>query len=77
MRIYQGYECKEPEAGKFTLCFAQLSNAIRWACHLQQELLILDWPRKLLEMGECQEMCGPTGEQCIQAAPLLIANKSS
>lgn len=51
---YNGYECKEPEAGKFTLVFHTLKEAILWACHVHAELLTLDWPDKLLSLDECR-----------------------
>ena len=48
-----GYECKEPETGKFTLAFKRLDAALRWACRLQLELLALPWPAALLELPSC------------------------
>jgi hypothetical protein len=51
---YNGYECKEPEPGKFTLAFRRLDDAVRCACHLQVQLLSLDWPEPLLQMSECR-----------------------
>lgn len=51
---YNGYECKEPEPGKFTLAFWRLDDAVRCACHLQMQLLSLDWPEPLLQMSECR-----------------------
>ena len=54
LKSYNGYECKEPEMGKFTLAFAELKNAILWACHVHSEMLALDWPMKLLTLEECQ-----------------------
>ncbi len=132
LRRYDGYECKEPEPGKFTLAFRctikwretlmcvcvytilshrerfafatlplqfcpcavtaestacppvkcsavaaaaavaptankhcrrHLSDALCWACHLQEELLLLAWPATLLRMPECAETrAGPAGE---------------
>lgn len=50
---YDGYFCKEPETGKFTLAFSCLRQAILWACHVHAELLQLDWPEKLLTLEEC------------------------
>ncbi|KAF6259953.1 hypothetical protein COO60DRAFT_1700595 [Scenedesmus sp. NREL 46B-D3] len=55
LRKYDGYECKEPEPGKFTLAFKELEDAITWACHLQEELMYLSWPTHLLGMQECRE----------------------
>lgn len=55
LKKHGGYECKEPEMGKFTLAFHDLSSAIRWACHIHAELLRIDWPMRLLELDECQE----------------------
>jgi len=52
---YDGYFCKEPEPGKFTLAFSCLRNAILWACHVHAELLNLDWPNRLLALEECKE----------------------
>eukprot|EP00210_Caulerpa_lentillifera_P004367 g4165.t1 len=55
LKTHGGYECKEPEMGKFTLAFHDLVSAIRWACHIHAELLRIDWPMKLLELEECKE----------------------
>jgi class 3 adenylate cyclase len=52
--IYQGYECKEPQPGKFTFAFADLGAAIKWAAAVQTVLLNLDWPESILEWSECQ-----------------------
>lgn len=62
LRVYQGYECKEPEAGKFTLTFKDLDQAIRWACHLQQELVVLPWPHRLLQMPDCKPEYSAAGD---------------
>jgi len=44
------------DAGKFTLAFTRLDQAIRWACQLQLELLRVQWPDPLLTMAECREV---------------------
>ncbi|GMH40090.1 hypothetical protein BSKO_07994 [Bryopsis sp. KO-2023] len=60
---YRGYECKEPEAGKLTLAFWDIDNAIRWCAHIQLELLNQDWPKGLLELEGCREVIAEdTGE---------------
>lgn len=55
LRQCGGYECKEPEAGKLTLAFRHLEDAIAWSCILQTELLSFAWPETVLEWGECLE----------------------
>ena len=32
---YNGYECKEPQPGKFTFCFSDLQDAVKWAAAVQ------------------------------------------
>lgn len=59
LHLYYGYECKEPEPGKFTLAFRSLEDAIRWGAHVQLELLSLSWPADLLEMRQCQPVTDP------------------
>ena len=55
---YGGYECKEPEPGKFTLVFRHLDQAVLWSSHLQSRLLTLKWPAKLMALcPDCQEVC--------------------
>lgn len=51
--VYGGYECKEPEPGKFTIAFADLEMAVRWSCALQLRLLDRAWPPELLKLDEC------------------------
>ncbi|KAG2499572.1 hypothetical protein HYH03_002517 [Edaphochlamys debaryana] len=58
---YGGYECKEPEPGKFTMAFGCLTDAIAWACHVQKELVHVDWPPALLRMTGCEELRGEQG----------------
>ncbi|KAG2432508.1 hypothetical protein HXX76_008853 [Chlamydomonas incerta] len=60
---YGGYECKEPEPGKFTMAFGCLTDAIAWACHVQKDLLQLDWPPALLRMQGCEEVRGDHGQR--------------
>lgn len=52
--IYGGYECKEPQPGKFTFAFADLGAAVKWAAAVQTILLNLEWPESILEWSECQ-----------------------
>ncbi|PNH10309.1 Adenylate cyclase [Tetrabaena socialis] len=60
---YGGYECKEPEPGKFTMAFGCLTDAIAWASHVQKDLLALDWPPALLLMQGCEELRGEQGQR--------------
>ena len=59
--VYGGYECKEPEPGKFTIAFADLEMAVRWACALQLRLLDRAWPPELLQWEECAPVEGGQG----------------
>ncbi len=54
LRIYQGYECKEPQPGKFTFAFADLGEAVMWAAAVQTVLLEVEWSESMLEWSECQ-----------------------
>ena len=56
LKTHGGYECKEPEPGKFTVAFSGVDVAIRWAAALQLELLHLQWPPEILQWEECQEI---------------------
>jgi hypothetical protein len=53
---FNGYECKEPERGKFTLAFASLKSAMAFAVTAQENLMHLDYPDILLQIEECQEV---------------------
>ena len=44
LKRFDGYECKEPEPGKFTLAFADFHAAVAFAVTAQKELLNLDCP---------------------------------
>ncbi|KAK9829405.1 hypothetical protein WJX72_005653 [[Myrmecia] bisecta] len=52
---YDGYECKEPEPGKFTLAFRPLEQAVRWSAAVQKELLGAGWPAEIMSWGDCME----------------------
>ncbi|DBA77690.1 TPA: hypothetical protein ACH3X2_008392 [Trebouxia sp. C0005] len=56
---YSGYECKEPESGKFTLSFRRLEEAVRWSAAVQKALLGMNWPETLLQWGDCQPTRDP------------------
>ena len=56
LRTHNGYECKEPEPGKFTVAFTQLDDAVRWGAALQSSLLDLQWPDEVLSWEECREV---------------------
>jgi hypothetical protein len=53
---FDGYECKEPERGKFTLAFKGFKDAVGFAVTIQSALLDLDYPPVLLEAEECAEV---------------------
>ncbi|KAK9786282.1 hypothetical protein WJX73_000303 [Symbiochloris irregularis] len=59
---FRGYECKEPEPGKFTLAFRFLQDAIRWCAAVQADLLDLNWPPLLLTWDECREVQCPASD---------------
>jgi len=52
---FNGYECKEPERGKFTLAFASYKSAMAFAVTAQENLMHLDYPDVLLQIEECRE----------------------
>lgn len=56
LRYYEGYECKEPQPGRFTLAFEDLQSCIRWAATVQAELISSDWPEEILGWPECAEI---------------------
>jgi len=48
--LHEGYECKSPDPGRFTLAFNSLENTIRFACAAQSELTSnIPWSDELLE----------------------------
>lgn len=51
---YKGYECKEPQPGKFTFAFADLGAAVKWSAAVQTVLLNLPWSESILDWSECQ-----------------------
>jgi hypothetical protein len=59
---YDGYECKEPEPGKFTLCFTSFDMALTFAARLHTDLLHVDWARELLDTPEGLEEWGEEGQ---------------
>jgi class 3 adenylate cyclase len=52
---FDGYECKEPEPGKFTLAFSRLEDALLFASKLHTELLSVPWPPDVLHEPHCAE----------------------
>lgn len=64
LRSYDGFECKEPDPGKFTLAFKTLHQAVYVGSVLQYELLRLEWEPMLLTVPRFR--CGP--------APLPISS---
>ncbi|CAL8470951.1 g10493 [Coccomyxa elongata] len=57
---HAGYECKEPEPGKFTLAFPTLEAAVRWCVELQLALLHVDWPEAMLRWPDCAPETDPS-----------------
>jgi len=53
---FNGYECKEPERGKFTLAFKYFKHAVGFAVTIQSALMDLDYPPLLLLAEECAEV---------------------
>ena len=51
---YNGYECKEPQPGKFTFCFSDLQDAVKWAAAVQTVLLRLEWSEGVLAWSDCR-----------------------
>lgn len=48
-----------------------LADAIRWACHVQEEIMYLDWPEELLKVCACMPsrvarctVCQTTSPNC-------------
>jgi hypothetical protein len=58
---FDGYECKEPEPGKFTLAFSQLEDALLFASKLHTELLSVPWPPDVLNEPHCAEEYNAVG----------------
>jgi class 3 adenylate cyclase len=57
LNSFEGYECKEPEPGKFTLAFRSFAAALGFAASFHTTLLRLPWPAPLLLADKCgQEM---------------------
>jgi hypothetical protein len=53
---FNGYECKEPERGKFTLVFKEFKDSVGFAVTIQSALLELDYPPELLKAEEFMEL---------------------
>jgi class 3 adenylate cyclase len=53
---YHGYECKEPDPGKFTLAFSNPSDAVTFCCVAQRKLLDANWSEELLQIEEFKEV---------------------
>ncbi len=53
LNVYGGYECKEPEPGKFTLSFGTFQGAVRFSAALHLQLLDACWPAELLRFPCC------------------------
>jgi class 3 adenylate cyclase len=52
---FNGYECKEPEKGKFIFAFKSFKNAVGFAVTIQSDLMDLEYPAVLLEAVEFAE----------------------
>jgi hypothetical protein len=55
LNVHGGYECKEPEPGKFTLSFGTFQGAVRFSAELHLQLLDACWPAELLCFPGCGE----------------------
>ena len=53
LNVHGGYECKEPEPGKFTLSFRTFQGAVRFSAELHLQLLDAGWPAALLRFPCC------------------------
>ena len=53
LNVHGGYECKEPEPGKFTLSFGTFQGAVRFSAELHLQLLDACWPAELLRFPCC------------------------
>jgi hypothetical protein len=53
---YDGYECKEPEPGKFTLCFRSFESAVTFSARFHSDLLGVPWPANVLKAPNCSEV---------------------
>ena len=54
LKDFDGYECKEPHPGKFTMAFSSLDSAVKWSAAVQTALIELDWPTEILEWPGCR-----------------------
>ena len=61
---FPGYECEEND-GDFVLCFRTPIAALLFATRLQNALMDVDWPPRLLEIDEFAPMYAP-GEQFLE-----------
>jgi hypothetical protein len=55
LNAHGGYECKEPEPGKFTLSFRTFQGAVLFSAELHLQLLDACWPAELLLLPGCGE----------------------
>eukprot|EP00873_Tetraselmis_striata_P028955 jgi/Tetstr1/449219/TSEL_036425.t1 len=80
LQRFNGYECKEPDPGKFTLAFSMLEEAVMWGTTLQEELLKLPWPPELLEIEECSpqyaDIIDDVGDRSSNGMPIRALKSS-
>ena len=62
---YNGYICKEPDPGKFTLAFEDFEDAIVFAATTQEALLHLEWMDELLAREDFAEQYDGTGKKLL------------
>lgn len=82
LKVYNGYECKEPQPGNFTIAFAELESSLRWASAVQNTLINLDWPEEILTWAGCEasfasEYDSQDDESCISGSKLSAMIDSS
>lgn len=82
LKVYHGYECKEPQPGNFTIAFAELESSLKWASAVQNTLLNMEWPEEILSWPECEAMFASEydsqdDESCISGSKLSAMIDSS
>lgn len=82
LKVYQGYECKEPQPGNFTIAFDDLEASLKWASAVQHTLLNIDWPEDILSWPGCEacfasEYDSQDDESCISGSKMSIVADSS
>lgn len=67
---HEAYEVKT-EGDAFMITFPSAKSAIEFACHLQERLLVADWPEKVLSFPSCAERRDKSTDAVVWRGPRI------